>query len=494
MLLWVGLVGVRLVGGQGWALAQALVSEPGVPVSGPGVLEAWEVLDSLEQFHPQFESYRLLVQSAQAQVRGAGGEWDLRLDVRGETHPLKPYHLADATVAQPLQFWGIDLFAGWQMSRNDLPGYKDLYAHTYLGKKEIYTGPLLAPLPGLVHAGLTVPLLQGRAIDKRRLELFKAEAEEQEALAKLDEKQLELELKAIETYWDWVEAGRVLEVTQVMLQQAEDRQGFFEGAAQAGAESPLYVIENQKTIFKRQADVVEARGEFEKQAVKLSLYVRTDTEPHEPLVVRDPAQVGPWLEVEQVTQAQAREQALARARELPAWQVLQAKQRKNEAELEFAQNQGLPELDFTAYAGQPLEVGAKSDVALKVFFSLPLQRSAATGDQEAREADRVRLEFEQRWVSEQMVAAVLQLQVALEAARQVVGLKEQEVALMIQLAVAEREKFELGASSLFLLNQREQNSLESQMSLINSRRKLMVAYSQYLIALGLSLRPLYPAP
>jgi outer membrane protein, heavy metal efflux system len=451
-----------------WCLCALLWCAPQAALGQ--ALELDEVLGGLEQRHPTMEGARSGVRAAQGARRAADGAFDTSLEGLGEVTPQGPggqNARLEAGVRQPTTWWGAQVIVGWRLGLGDFPVYKGAYK-------------TVQP-QGEVFAGVDVPLLRDGRVDKRRLAMGKAELATRVAEQKVREERLKLTLKAAQTYWKWVASGQKLRVEQRLLQMAQDRDAALRARVDAGDLPEIDHIENQRAIAQRRARVVVAQGALREQAILLSLYWRDgEGQPQVPDEAMLPAEVA-WSG--QGEEGDGVAGALERRPELAA---IGLKRRGLELERGWAQNQRLPKLDVGAKASKGLVAGIDylDEVSVGVKVQYYLGQEVARGQEEAAEAELVRLGAEERLLRDEITAQVRAAAVSLDVSRQEVTLVERELEIARRVEEAERERLALGDSTLLLVNLREQASADAEKRLIDARAAYQGAYAAYQAAAG----------
>ena len=126
-------------------------------------------------------------------------------------------------------------------------------------------------------------------------------------------------------------------------------------------------------------------------------------------------------------------------------------------------NSALPRLDLVLEtsrdlgavgAGGPTRSGTEPKIGLR--FSVPLQQRTAKGQRAANEAEIDAQAQRRRQLEEQIGVELETIQTDLAATRRLVELAVAEQARAAEVARAERRRFELGASDLFLVQVREE--------------------------------------
>jgi len=200
-------------------LLAALALLPGVVHADPLTLD--EVIDSVKRAHPLRAAAEQGVARAQGQLTAAQGAFDPRIRVRGQDTPAGYYDpfIVDVEVRAPTTFHGVTPFAGWRLGLGELPPYD-------WKQRTLEHGEL--------RAGVELPLLRDRSIDRSRGDIAKAELAIAVATADTRQRTLELQREAASTYWDWVASGHRLALREAQLELARARDEGLRRAVAAG--------------------------------------------------------------------------------------------------------------------------------------------------------------------------------------------------------------------------------------------------------------------
>lgn len=466
------------------------LDEPEVPVLGKagaasseaesavtGALQLEDVLTAVEHHFPLILAAEQEIDIAEARTLGARGAFDTRLSANGRSDALGYYEndRVDLELEQPTRLWGSTFSGGYRVGRGNFATYDE---------EEETNGN------GEFRVGLKVPLLQGRAIDKRRVAEWRARLERERAEPLILVKRLATIRKAADAYWIWVARAQSREIARYLLSLAEDRLSQIDRAVEEGQLAPIARSDNQRLIVSRRSKLLSAQRSLEKAAIKLSLYWRDANGwplvPGDALVptsfppARDP--VGIFVDGDE-------ELALAQRPRLRALELEIASLRLDRS---LAKNDRLPSLDFGVKASQ--DVGTASDnpdvdgdFELKALVTLevPLQRRSAIGKQREVEAKIAKFERQLQFEREltitavqDSVSALTQSWAGLEQARENVRLAE-------ILAEAERAQLREGASDLFRVQLREQQAAMAAASEVEVLEEHFRALARYRVVLGI---------
>lgn len=447
-------------------------------VAGAPPLTLGTVLASAREHAPQVLEATAKLRAAEGRRLAAEGAFDIvfRGDAKDRLGGYYDGSTLGATVAQPLRPLGGEVYAGYRISDGRFPIYED----------ESYTNRL-----GELKVGVVFALLRDRLIDDRRFALDQADAEI--ALARNEQLLVAIgvQRRAMDAYGAWTLAGLRLAIVRDLLALAESRQDGLRRQIERGLKPAILLTENEQTILSRRALVVQAEQALEVTATRLSLFLRdADGAPVVPPASRLPAGLPPPPELS------ADVRALAAAR--PDLKVIDIRLQQARDRLALARNAALPRLDvvfetsrdFGAIGeGGPSRAGTEPKIGLK--FSVPLQQRAAKGQRAANEAEIAAQELRRRQLEEQIAVELETIRADIEATRRLSELARAEQARAAELSAAERRRFELRASDLFLVQLREEAEASARIRAIDAAwreiqaRAELAAAAADLPALGL---------
>jgi outer membrane protein TolC len=450
------------------------------PVGEGRPLTLASVLASVEHHHPELEVARLSVRAAEGERLSAEGAFDLSLTAQGYAAPVGYYDWAraDVRLEQPTALWGATFVAGYRVGRGrPLPDY--------YGEHETLPG-------GEVRAGLVVPLLRGGPIDARRARSWRAEqaiVAEEEGMAA---RRLGMQREAAHAYFRWVAAGLRVRIASDLLALAQTRDAQVRARVDAGAIPPIEALENQRTIVARRQTLIAAIRGLERAAIALSLYVRrADGSPRVPAATEVPLDlVSESRAPDPIDERRAIRRAWESRPELDRYRALVEQSR---IELEHANNAILPRVDLAlgtsvdlgdvdepdeqARLGQPVVEGS-------ILVSIPLQNRDARGRIERVSAELASKREEARLQRDQIAAEVRDALSAVNAARLARQNASRGAELADAVARAERTRFDLGDTQLFIVNLREQAAAEARAMEVDAWSDLEIALAAFRTATG----------
>lgn len=425
------------------------------------VLNFTDFMTIVKTNHPVAKQAELVPLSAKADLLKAKGAFDPKLftDIDAKEFNEKNYYFLSNSGLKVPTWFGVEVKAGYEANRGE-----------YLGNEHSTPGS------GLWYGGISVPLGKNLFIDERRKTLKQANlmlgmSEVEKALMYND-----LILHASAAYWDWYKAEQLLTTSLSALELADERFS----AVKIGAELGEYAM----------IDTVEARLLRDTRKIELeqasvtSVYYRSVLNTYLWLPDLEP------LELEERTRPQEEVSYLIAMPQVTVDSTLWIRKyayKMDYLDLEERLKKEMlkPQVDVRY---TPLLQPTSNDLFLPfsannmkwgVTASFPLFLRKERGDLQSvriKQQDNI---FE-------MEAKMLELKNKLEATsflisslQRQIAVQEEMIASYLLMRNAEIQKFEIGESSLFLVNSREMKYIESRQKLIELKAKLEVAKAEY---------------
>ncbi|MPS68190.1 MULTISPECIES: TolC family protein [unclassified Novosphingobium] len=454
-----------------WSLAAGLcaLAAPGVaqqiaplprpaPLDAP-VLQLDDLLANSARQSPQIIEALARTRAADAKRLTAEGAFDTVFSAEGGSRLVGYYGgtYADAKLARPLENWGGQIYGGYRASSGRFPIYED----------KNYTNEF-----GEIRAGAVFSLLRDRMIDDRRFGRVTADADRAVADAERQMVAIGVQRKALDAYLNWVASGERLKVYRHLLDLAQERQRGLDRAYRAGLRPRIVLTENDQMVLRRQAMVVQSEQAMAAAANALSLYWR-DSEGNPTIPRRE--QLPASLPDPVVT-------AIPHDLQRPDLLVADLKTRLVQDRLALDRNALLPRLDLNMEVARDIgDIGpggasrSGNDVRFGIKISVPLEQRTARGKLMQTQAELDANQTRARWLDEQIRAEVDGIAIAFDAATQLIALSQQEKQRADTMAVAERRRFEMGASDLFLVNTREEAAASVALNLLDGHLKRLAS-------------------
>jgi len=417
-----------------------------------------DVLLQADLHHPKLRAAALVREVAAAKTLEKEGAFDPSLVLASEwlryqsgSEPGKPKSANDNGISYQVQDpYGWKLSAGYRLNR----------------------GAVKSPDSGTGAGGeyfveFKLPLLRGAGINPKQTAVEIAREGELLAAAYQRAMRLDVLLSTALAYWDWVAAARARALVAGNLELARERLKQVEGRVKAGDLAPIEGVEAEQEVQRRQEALAKAQRDLEKAQLKLGFYVwRSDGQP---APVPSPESAPPLLEAEPTPPGPER---LARAelgslKARPELQTLAVEQKIITLDRALADNERLPILDLTLGPGydtgfQSIGVTWKAGLQLVI----PLATREADGRLLAAEIKLDKLALDQVAELQRILLEVRDAHSVLTGAANRYPSALSSFQLARRLEEAERLRFELGDSTLFLVNQRERQTLLEAMKLL----------------------------
>jgi outer membrane protein TolC len=399
--------------------------------------------------HPLVKQAALLSDEARSQVQQARGGFDPKLTSgfqRKQFAGTDYYNNWGNELKVPLWPGGIDLKAGY-----------DRNVGTYVNPENF------TPLNGLAAVGLSVPLGQGLLIDARRATLRQAKIMQTAAEADRVKQINEVWLQAAKDYWTWYYTYQQARLIAEGVALADRRFRATARRAQIGDQAAIDSVEAQITVQDRQVQATQLQVDLQNARLVLSNHLWNAT--GQPVEL--PTYATPQLPAPADTLPRAEYERLAAlaVSSHPTLRKLGAKISQLGIEERYRRELLKPKLNLSATLISQgdfyhREVPGSYDFGwnnhkLGVDFAFPLFLRAERG-----KLQYTRIQVQETTLERQQSQRSIGTQVAtvyntLRAYRQQLALQAQTVANQRRLLQAELQKFELGESTIFLVNARE---------------------------------------
>lgn len=331
---------------------------------------------------------------------------------------------------------------------------------------------------GEYFAGVAMPLFRDRSINEKSIAERQARLGIEAAETVITTVRLDIVRSAAESYWDWTAANQKLAVNRNLFEIASRRAAQIASRVTSGDLPPIDSTEAALEVQRRMSGVVKARRDLQKAGLKLGLYLwKSNGEPDELLMPEQAPDKFPSPNpLPDFVIKEGIDRALSNNPELERLRVV-----RNQSELEarLARNNRRPRVDLYLAPGR--DAGFNS-VGMTFKFGaaveLPMRTRAADGQFAAAQLKIEKNDLEQRIKRQAIITEVTDAAQAVNAAHDGYLLALQELELARTLERGERQRFDAGDSTLFLVNQRERTTAEAEIKLIDTQ----AIYEQALIA------------
>jgi outer membrane protein TolC len=334
---------------------------------------------------------------------------------------------------------------------------------------------------GETSFGLAFEPLDAFFLDKKQATLSKARLEPRRADALQAGARNDLLLEATRAYLKWVEAQRKLAISRDLLDLAMRRRVLVTRQAETGEAAAIDSTEAKLAVASRREEVAADEQAFRGAGVKVATFLWTAEGRPASFAFAPPPSV-PIPDAEVATSERATQVALDRRPEL---RELDVKLQQTRIQQRLARERLRPNLKLKAqvvsYENGPADV---TDVKVGFEIRQPLFFRGARSEAEEVRIDAQEVSLKRDETRRKVRADVEAALIDLRQARRRVDAAEEQVSLARRLAEAEQRRFEIGESTLFLVNQREQGFAKARKALATARVDLARAYATYRWATG----------
>lgn len=430
-----------------------------VPASAQQKLFTEKELNSvIIKFHPVAKQAAIDVKIAKAEILSARGGFDPQFNsetARKEFGGISYYDHQTREIKIPA-WYGIDLFAG----------------------REKITGSRVNPeetTGSITYMGFSVQPFQNLMMDKRRNAVLQAKN-----FFQLSEVQRRMVLndllqEALYSYWDWWEKYHVQQIVQTALLNAEQRLALVRTAFQLGDRPAIDTLEAYTQVQSFRIKLTEAYQNLVKTNLQLSVFLWTDKGGQAELPVDAIPQeyegVKAFILADLLNISNSHPELIQydfklKGQEIGKKLAFQSllpgvKLKYNQTGYDLSKTVNAPWFD--------------NNYRLGVSVSMPLRLSEGRGDyQKAKlKIERTRLDRANKQV--QLSAKVKQYYTEWHQTETQLYLQSKLLENTRSLQKGEEIRFSNGESSLFLINSREQKTIEAEQKLIELKAKTQKA-------------------
>ncbi|MDT0678701.1 TolC family protein [Autumnicola musiva] len=431
-------------------------------------LEFSEYLAIVKKYHPLVKQAGLVVDEANFKLLKARGAFDPKIEAELSEKKFKStdyYNLFNSAFKIPT-YYGLELNAKYEENSGE-----------YLNPQN------KVPDGGLYSAGISLDITNGLFMSERMAALRKAKIYRNQSQLKQSLLTAEILYDASTAYFNWYAAYEELLLYQNFLRNAEFRLRSVKTQFRAGDKPAVDTLEANITMENREIQLQQAELDYYKASLKLSNYLWIEN--NIPLEIT--SEVIPnkalfeevnemWLENE-IT-------ATNNIEENPKLIILQYNIEMMEVERRLRANKLLPNLDlsYNFLTSEPEEWQRLNTNNYKFGFnlSLPLFLRKERGDLQLAKIELENSKYELINANQEIANKLESLQNEIISFRNQRLKMDNLVSDYRSLVSAEQRKFELGDSSLFLVNNRENSFISAKLKEIEIILKYLKSQAELL--------------
>ena len=409
-----------------------------------------EFLGYVKKYHPLVKQADLKLNEAQANLMLARGAFDPKIEVEYNEKQFKTseyYSILNSSFKIPT-WYGIELKAGFDNSEG------------------IYVNPEnTLPNSGLTSLGIAVPIGQGLFINQRMADVRKAKIARNLNAAERNLQATEIIYEAAVSYMNWKRSFDEVKLYENYIQNALIRYKGIATLINEGDKPAIDSIEAGIVVKTRQLNLEDAKLKLTKAKLELSNYLWLEN--NIPLELNDNLRPEDFLTNTIKETLQINELATIDLENHPKIKALDAKIAILKVERKLKANALLPKLDLSYnYLSEPSYIDNYrfEDYKIGINFSFPIflrkeRGSLKLADLKIQDSE-FNLQFERKNL-ENKIKSQQQEIVSLEKQQ---DYNDKLVKDFTKLLNAEDRLFEMGESSLFIINSRENSLVSSQLN------------------------------
>ena len=431
-----------------------------------------EFLGYVKKYHPLVKQANLKINEAQANLLQARGAFDPKIEVDFKEKQFKNtayYSLLNSSFKIPT-WYGIELKAGFDNAEG------------------IYVNPEnTLPNKGLTSFGISVPLGQGLFIDERMAAIRKAKIASNLNSAERNLQVVEVIYNASVSYMNWKKSFDEIKLYEDYLKNALIRYKGVQILIKEGDKPAIDSVEAAITVKTRSLNLENAKLKYTKAKLELSNYLWLEN--NIPLELNDLLQPEELLAKTIKETLKINELATISLENHSKIKALDAKIAMLKVDRKLKANLLLPKLDLSyTYLSEPSYIDNYrfEDYKIGLNFSIPLflrkeRGSLKLANLKIEDTEFV-LQFEKKNLENKIKSQQEEI-TSLEIQQDFNDALLNDYKILLN---AEERLFEMGESSLFVINSREN-------SLVSSQINDIVLENSYFIAL-LSLYKTFANP
>lgn len=415
-----------------------------------------EIRESVLNHFPLIEESILKHRAAEAEVTAAEGAFDHKLSFKSRNRIEDKYdnQYFETSIKRLTPYHGLGLLAGHRQGRGTFPAYDGKYETSGAGE---------------IFAGISLPLLRDFSTDEYRTNLALAKIEENQAKAQVQLKKNIYLHKALSLYYKWLLENQKVKIRTDILSTAEERHSMLQKRFQAGDVERLKINDNQRSIDKRQDEIVKNEIEIIRLKTELALYLR---DKH-----GAPISIQTAYPDESLIESTGNFTPLD-ITNIPQYRILEFERKKLLATKELYQQSRKPGLNLEVIGARELSDNPAYDpdsLQIGVMFDFPLENRKARGKSLSTEYKLKALDKQREYLTQELNRMFDFSVSAVQQSKKRWEIVSNEYKNAMKMWKAEQTRFRQGASDLFVVYLREQDVAETRIR----RWTALYEYLQY---------------
>jgi outer membrane protein TolC len=425
-----------------------------------------EYLGYVKKYHPMVKSANLELSAAQANLMVARGGFDPKIEVDFDKKQFKNsqyYSILNSSFKIPT-WYGIEVKAGFDNSEG------------------IFLNPEnTMPNQGLTSLGISVTIGQGLFINQRMTDLRKAKIQIQLSQAEQKLQAVEVLYQASLAYFNWKRNHNEVQLYEIYLKNAETRFKGISSLIKNGDKPAIDSVEAKIIVRNRDLNLEDSKLKLAKAKLEVATFLWLEN--NLPLELQEAIipEINLNLTVKETLRTNALLSENPSLENHPKITALQSKISILEVERKLKANNLLPKIDLGYhYLSEPNAINNTNFENYKVGlnFNFPVFLRKERGNLKLAKFKvqnaQFDLDLERVQLKNKIKAQQTEIN-SLEKQRQLISDLVKDYNIMLS---SEERLFSFGESSIFLINSRENNLVNSQLSEIGIENRFLISNAE----------------
>lgn len=434
------------------------------------VLPFSEYLGYVKKYHPIVKQANLVISESEAQLLKARGAFDPKLEVDYDSKKFKNtayFNKLNTTFKIPT-WYGVALKGNFEQNSG-----------AFLNPEA------KVPIEGLYNVGISVSLARGLLINERMATLNQAKLFEKQAKAENQLVVNDILFLASKSYFDWLKTYQEKKVYEKFLDNAKIRFKGLKRSYQLGEKPAIDTIEARIVLNNRELNLEKAKLNYIKASLELSNFLWINDVP-----IEVQTNIIPDTKIKNyIDDALQINSIVLDLVNHPKLLSLDFKYKGLEVERRLKQNNLLPKIDlqYNFLNETPKMINSFNTENYKagLAISFPLFLRKERAELKLNDYKLQSVDFEKQATSIALKNKINSVLQEINSYQNQIVIADNMVSDYAILLKGEERKFEIGESSLFLINSRESKLIENNLKVIELENLLLKSKGKFFNTLGI---------
>jgi len=434
------------------------------------VLPFSEYLGYVKKYHPIVKQANLVISESEAQLLKARGAFDPKLEVDYDSKKFKNtayFNKLNTTFKIPT-WYGVALKGNFEQNSG-----------AFLNPEA------KVPIESLYNVGISVSLARGLLINERMATLNQAKLFEKQAKAENQLVVNDILFLASKSYFDWLKTYQEKKVYEKFLDNAKIRFKGLKRSYQLGEKPAIDTIEARIVLNNRELNLEKAKLNYIKASLELSNFLWINDVP-----IEVQTNIIPDTKIKNyIDDALQINSIVLDLVNHPKLLSLDFKYKGLEVERRLKQNNLLPKIDlqynFLNETPEMINSFNTENYKAGLAISFPLFLRKERAELKLTDYKLQSVDFEKQATSIALKNKINSVLQEINSYQNQIVIADNMVSDYAILLKGEERKFEIGESSLFLINSRESKLIENNLKVIELENLLLKSKGKFFNTLGI---------